>query len=123
MGAWVEEETRMSLGRQQLSCFVTARPNRPPKAPGLPRHHSASNEYYRMRDRALDSCCAIDDQIIAEREAEVRNAKSTVLKRVTAQPQGSTAALFCAFQAGNSDLSSVHTDSTCIGLRTDGSRK
>ncbi len=115
----------MTLGHQQSPGFVTAHPGirtvalRPLGGPGA----TVLPATYRMKDRALDSCYAIDERIITDGDAKIRKADSTVLKSVAAQPQASTAALFCAFEAGNFDLPSVRTDSTCLGLRRGGSRK
>jgi len=113
----------MSLGHRQLPGFVTAHPGIRTVALSRGRGTTVLPPTYCMKDRALDSCCAIDERIITDGDAEIRNADSTVLKSVAAQPQASTAALFYAFEAGNFDLPSVRTDSTCIGLRRGGSRK
>lgn len=115
----------MSLGHWQLPGFVTAHPDirtvalKPLGGPGT----TVLAPMYCMKDHALDSCYAIDERIITDGDAEISKADSTVLRSVAAQPQASTAALFCAFEAGNFDLPSVRTDSTCIGLRRGGSRK
>jgi hypothetical protein len=115
----------MPLGHQQLPGFVAAHPGIRTVAlkPLVGRGGTVLSPTYCMKDCALDTRRAIDERIITDGDAKIRNADSTVLKSVAAQPQASTAALLCAFQAGNFDLPSVRTDSTCVGLRRGGPRK
>jgi hypothetical protein len=59
-----------------------------------------------MKDHALGSCYAIDERIITDGDAEIRNAVSTVLKSVAAQPQASTVAPFYAIVIGTGSVGS-----------------
>lgn len=115
----------MSLVDEQLVGFVTAHPGIRTVAlkPLVGRGTRVRPLPYCTNDHVLDTCYVVDERIITNGDAEIRKADSAVLKSVAAQPYASTATLFCAVEAGNLDLPSVRTDSTCTGLRTGGSRK